>query len=208
MKSNVITAAFAEGSARTGTRSLTQYDYGQILRFSGIDLPEVYEVYFSNHPASPGRAKKQIGNSSGVSIPDEYLQSGLPVYAWLFLHTDEDDGETVYTAIIPVNRRAEATPEEPTPVQQDAITQAIAALNNAVDQTGSDVSTAQEAAASAQESADRAEEYADRAEQAADSAGYMDFSIDNNGHVIYLRTDQVAVDFALEGGHLIMEAGI
>ena len=128
---NITTVYFTGG--RTGkAQSLTQYDYGQILQFSGIDLPEIYEVYFSNDPTTPGKAKKQIGTASGVTIPDEYLLTGLPVYAWVYVHTGDSDGETVYSVMIPVRQRAEPTPEEPTPVQQDAITEAIAAMQEMV----------------------------------------------------------------------------
>lgn len=56
------------------------------------------------------------------------------------------------------------------------------------------------------EEADRAETAADRAEQAAANAGYMTIGMDENGHLIYERTDSVDVDFALNtDGHLVME---
>ena len=52
--------------------------------------------------------------------------------SYIYLHEGEDDGETEYKALIPVIGRPEPSDLEPTPVQQDAITQAIAALNTAV----------------------------------------------------------------------------
>jgi hypothetical protein len=51
--------------------------------------------------------------------------------------------------------------------------------------------------------ADRAATQADRAEQAAAQAGYLDFEIDQRGHLIYTRTDNVTADFSIEGGRLI-----
>ena len=64
---------------------------------------------------------------------------------------------------------------------------------------------AETAAQGAEQSKTDAEAAADQAEQAAANAGYMFFHIDNNGHLIYERTDNVDVDFALLDGHLYME---
>lgn len=126
--SNVVNA-HVRGTT-CGTTPLYQYDYGQILKIHGVELPDAYEVHFSN--TQNGNATVSIGNADGVQIPDIYLRSGAPVYAWIYLHTGEDDGETKYLITIPVIGRAAITGDTPTPVQQDAITQAIAALNNGV----------------------------------------------------------------------------
>ena len=139
---NIVTAVF--GASRVvKTRALYQWDYGQVLQFEGLDLPDAYTVHFSNQGIQ-GTAKTQVGNADGVSIPDEYLTTGLTVYAWVYLHAGEDDGETTYAVIIPVTARPQPTEEEPTPVQQGVINQAIAALNAGVE-------AAQEAAESVQD---------------------------------------------------------
>ena len=131
-KTNITYATFTAGRT-TKTKPLYQYDYGQILRFRGLTLPDSYEVHFSNNDQA-GTAKTAIGTSEGVEIPDEFLTNGNPVFAWVFLHTGQSDGETVYKVIIPVTRRSRATDTPPTPEQQSAITQAIALLNQAVAQ--------------------------------------------------------------------------
>ena len=65
---------------------------------------------------------------------------------------------------------------------------------------------ASEYAQNASESATSAEADADRAEQAASDAGYMEFHIDDNGHLIYEHTSNVdQIDFELVNGHLILE---
>lgn len=65
--------------------------------------------------------------------------------------------------------------------------------------------TASEAAATAaQGCAASAYNDAERAEQAAANAGYLDMEI-VDGDLIYTRTDQVDVDFALVDGDLVME---
>lgn len=59
---------------------------------------------------------------------------------------------------------------------------------------------------SASASATEAEEWADKAEQAAADAGYMEFHIDEDGHLIYEHTSNVDdIDFELINGHLILE---
>jgi len=76
-------------------------------------LPAAYEVHFSNKIAND--ATTSVGNQNGVLIPDQYLLNGLPVYAWVFLHTGLTDGETKYAVNIPVIKRSKPTNEEPTP---------------------------------------------------------------------------------------------
>lgn len=137
---NIIHATF--GSTREAvTRAIHQYDYGQVLRFVGIALPSTYEVHFSN--SKTGTARTVIGDENGVTIPEYYTQSGADIYAWVYLHTGQNDGETVYTVRIPVKSRAQPTDEEPTPVEQTAITQAIAALNAGVETVQEGVATVQ-----------------------------------------------------------------
>lgn len=80
------------------------------------------------------------------------------------------------------------------------------AAENARDLAQQYRNSAQQYARNAGFSADRAAADADRAEQAATNAGYLDVEIDENGHLIYTRTDAVDVDFELDNGHLIMEA--
>ena len=137
MRDNVITATY-NGTGRYKTQPLYQYDYGQLLKINGVELPSAYEVHFSN--AIHGNATTQIGNADGVSIPDMYLLSGQTVYAWLFLHSGADDGETEFIITIPVLPRAKPTDQQPTPVQQSAIDEAILALQQALYEAGVTVS--------------------------------------------------------------------
>lgn len=134
MATNIIVAKFCADQTRAWTDELWQYDYGQILKFDGLELPDAYEVHFSNQPLT-GETITQIGNADGVTIPDQFLQSGEVVYAWVYLHAGEDDGETEYMVTIPVSKRPEPSNEVPTPVEQSAIDQAIAALNIAVEKS-------------------------------------------------------------------------
>ena len=175
MNDNVIVASFSDARHETRTRRVYQYDYGMVLTVDGIDLPTAFEAHFSNTDDS-GTSVTQIGSDGAVDIPDEYLLTGLPVYCWIYLHTGEDDGETVYKITIPVKKRAQPTNEEPTPVQQDAITQAIAALNSAVTQTGQDAESAEASASDAADSAEEAKGYKEAAQTSATNAARSDSS--------------------------------
>ena len=143
MRGNTITLHMTNKGVGHAS-GLFQYDYGQKLVITGIDLPEAYEVHFSNQ--EHGGSKTVIGNSTGVDISDEYLLSGENVHVWLFLHDSNSDGETEYYGVIHVQRRARPTDAEPTPVQQDVITQTIAALNEAVESVPGAIDTALEEA--------------------------------------------------------------
>lgn len=143
---NIIAASFG-GATVCRTAPAYQYDYGQLLTFPDLELPTAFECHFSN--TERGTSVTQIGANNTVTIPDTMFQTGAYIYAWVFLHTGEDDGETEYMAVIPVLKRAQPTDDIPTPVEQSAITQAIAALNAAVEQTGEDVADAAASAAAA-----------------------------------------------------------
>ena len=232
---NIITAEFSDGCMYEETLPLYQWDYGQILQITGLDLPEAYQVHFSNQRES-GTTITMIGEASGVQIPDNLLQTGENVYAWIFLHSGDDDGETEYQIKIPVLLRPQPSDEEPTQTQQSAIDQAITALNNAVDAAEGFADAAEE---SAQTAAEKAEEaygesedaeawavgqrggvdvavtdetyhnnskfYSEVAEQAAASSGWINLYIDEYGHLIYEKTDNVDLSFSIQNGHLIVE---
>ena len=85
---NVTKVRFSGHSATA--EPLYQYDYGQILTFCGVDLPDSYEVHFAKD--GDAQTVSVLGDSSGVLVPDMYLTTAKTVYAWLFLHEGEDAG--------------------------------------------------------------------------------------------------------------------
>lgn len=146
---NVITACFPCGEKSAVTEKRWQWSYGQILKFQGIpDLPDVFNVHFSGQP-SAGTAKSWPAQNGQVEIPNEYLETGGPVYAWIFLHEGEEDGETVYDITIPVKRRPQPTDEPITPTQQSAIDTAIAILQSSAATASEQAEIATEAAETA-----------------------------------------------------------
>ena len=184
MERNIIKAVFT-GDRYCKTRKLTRQDFGGVLQFVNASLPENFQVHFSHTRENTGTAKTWPGTrDGGVTIPDEYLLTGLPVYAWVFVQT-ETSGWSAYVVEMPVDAKPTVTDAPPTPREKTAWDEAIERLNTATD---------------------AAEEAAERAEQAAANAGYMFFYIDERGHLIYQRTSNTQVDFYLENGHLYVEA--
>lgn len=124
----MIEAVFRKDSTKVYTKSLTQHDKGQLLKFIGVHLPEVFEVHFSNDSEN-GVATVVRGEDNIVAIPDAYLATGEYVRAWLYdeheetsyktdYHVDEEilyedqrdpvtwtKGTTLYQVVIPVIRR-------------------------------------------------------------------------------------------------------
>lgn len=169
-----VTAVF--GALRTTTTApLYKIDEGVILRITGVaDLPEYFEVDFSNRP--DGTATRMMGHDGYVTIPDALLQTGLPIWCWIYVVNDTT-GRTVYTVKIPVKIRATVDGADPTPEQADIITQAINALNEAGDGAEQSAESAQASAESAAQSvasirgyAEDAQEYAEDAARSAEEA--------------------------------------
>lgn len=113
------------------TSSLYQYDYGQKLQINGLELPQTFEVHFTLRTGYT--TTTVLGTDNVVDIPDELLTEAGDLVCYIYLHAGADDGETEYKITIPVKARPEPSDYEPTPVEQDIITQTIAALNEAVD---------------------------------------------------------------------------
>lgn len=133
LKQNIIYVYF-KGKHLTTSKSQYQYNHGQFLYFADLDLPQAFEVHFSNE--DKGYSKPKVGSNKLVEIPDEYFWSGASqIYAWVYLHGDTNDGETIYEVKIPLTKRAKPTDEEPLPQQESAMERAIAELNNAVEIT-------------------------------------------------------------------------
>lgn len=86
-----IIAAFKNGSNKTYTKSVHQFDKGQKLIVTGIELPENYEIHISNSKNS-GIASSYVGHLDGTTIPDAYFVSGEYVYCWIYATKKEEYG--------------------------------------------------------------------------------------------------------------------
>ncbi len=146
-----------------------QWNYGQILRIQGGNLPKAVEVHFSLEETS-GTSVTRIGTTTdGVteaSIPDSLLENnncsqGYTIYAYIYLE-DGTAGRTEYEIAIPVKARTK--PEVPgTPEEPELFRETVKAVNDAADR-------AEQAEQNAKASATEASKYAASASESAVAA--------------------------------------
>lgn len=195
MADNVIKAVFASGR-RVKTAPLWRYDHGIKLQPIGLELPDNYEMHFSN--SETGEAKTVLADASGAVIPAEYLIPGTEVYAWIYLVGDSY-GRTKAQITIPVSAKARPTDQEPTPEQQPVIEQAIAALNDATGKAEAASESAEQSRDAAAESASQAEHWAELAQQGAEEAGYVWFETDpDTGEIMVTVAGSLENDIQFE----------
>lgn len=153
MALNVTVADVTIDDIRTvASPPLAQWDRGQILQITGIELPTAYKVEFCNKGDSV--TVPMIGNADGVEIPNALLETGKPILAYVVLYEGDNDRETEYWITINVSARPEPKDEVPDPGQQSEVDQLIDALNDAVENAEA---SAEESATSAEESQSHAQ---------------------------------------------------
>ena len=208
MDEHIINISFGSNQYATA-KAREQYSYGQEIAFSNIELPEVFQAYFSNSPT--GEAKPVSGQDGKVLIPDEYFLSGEPVYCYILIHDASTDGRTKYVAKIPIEPRPELTEMELTEVQRDIATEAIATLQEATarvtdmaEQVSNNLAITVQNAEQSSLDADRAEQSAQDANQSALTAeekatlanGYM-----NNAEQSKQDAEDIVEDFRTEANN-------
>ena len=124
MNNNIITAVFSEAETNIRAETAWQYDYGQILRIQGLNLPRAVEMHFSLEETG-GTSVTRIGTTkdsvTDVPIPDSMLENeetdqNYKIYAFIYL-SENTAGNTEHKITIPVKARPKpevpGTPEEP-----------------------------------------------------------------------------------------------
>ena len=153
---NIVSAKL--DSRYASTLGVWQYDYGQVLRITGPELPPAVEVQFSLDEKS-GETLSRVGTTvdgvTEVKIPDELLKhsatSNYRIYAYIYL-TDETSGNTKYEIIIPVRVRSKPTsPAEDPETDPDLFRETVVAVNASAERAENAASSAMESAASADE---------------------------------------------------------
>ena len=155
MDTSKIIKGVVSNGRYTVTAPIAKENYGIYLQIEGAELPETYQVDFSNDEHH-GTSVTMIGNADGVKIPRQFIDTGKDVFAFLYW-VGEDYGKTVYKFRIPNKLRPDRTNIAPTPEEQSVIDQTLFALNEAVEQTSRDVVSADQSAQSAQGYAEQAE---------------------------------------------------
>ena len=145
MENRIVTAVFKD-SKNTKVSDVWQWDYGQILRIQGLDLPTAVEVDFAVAGASESIAR--IGTTkdgvTDVVIPDSLIETGNNLVAYIYLR-DAESGNTEYQIDMLVTKRAKPEAYN-TPEDKELFGQAVEAVNTAADRAEKAEQSAQEAA--------------------------------------------------------------
>lgn len=157
---------------------LWQYDYGQILRITGVDFPKAVEIQFSLNEKS-GSVITRIGTTTDgvteVKIPDELLKNegksqDYSIYAYIYL-ADESSGNTEYKIVLHVKSRTkpENQSEEPLP-EPNIFHKTVEAVNASADRAEKAEQKAKASATEASKHASSASESAVAAEKTKEDA--------------------------------------
>ena len=121
----------------------SQWNYGEVLRIQGLNLPKSVEIHFSLEETA-GQAIPRIGTTkdgvTDVVIPDSLLENegelqDYFVYVWIYL-TDATSGRTEHSLSIKVKARSK--PEIPGGDDNaDPFREAIEEVNSAADRAES-----------------------------------------------------------------------
>ena len=154
----------------TERHGLIQYDYGQILRIHGLDLPQAVEIQFS-YREKGGTTENRVGTTKDgiteVQIPDKMLKNNGTTqdYAiWVFIYVvDETSGNTVYRIKLHVDSRPAPGEIGEDPDEPHLLDEAVNAVNAAADR-------AEQAEQNAKASAIETGKYAASASESATAA--------------------------------------
>ncbi len=136
----MITVVFSGNeNVKNYITGLWQYDFGQVLRIQGLDLPTAVEIHFSLQETE-GEAVTRIGTTkdgvTDVVIPDSMLENedtemDYNIYVFIYL-TDEGSGETEKKITLKVKSRPR--PEAfNSPEDGELFREVIKEVNNAAD---------------------------------------------------------------------------
>ena len=136
----MITAIFENNQLVSYSLKTWQYDYGQILRIEGLNLPTAIEIHFALTEKG-GEAVTRIGMTkdgvTDVVIPDRFLENNdvtqdYRIYAFIYLR-DDTSGQTEYK--IPISVTSRPKPEAfNRPEDGEIFKEAIQAVRQSADQ--------------------------------------------------------------------------
>ena len=162
----MITAIFENNQLMSYSLKTWQYDYGQILRIEGLNLPTAVEIHFSLTEKG-GESVTRVGMTkdgvTDVVIPDSFLENNditqdYQIYAFIYLR-DDTSGQTEYK--IPISVTSRPKPEAfNRPEDGEIFKEAIQAVRQSADQ--------------AAESARQAESIKESVQNMVDTIGSID----------------------------------
>lgn len=131
----MVIANFTQDEKTKYVEGLDQYDYGQVLRIQGLNLPTAVEIHFGLDETG-GTTVTRIGTTkdgvTDVTIPDSMLENNdtdmnYSIYVFVYL-TDSSSGKT--TRRIKIQVKARSKPEAfDRPGDAELFREAIKAVN-------------------------------------------------------------------------------
>ena len=139
------------------TDELWQYDFGQKIQVTGIELPDVCEVHFQYDNLTETKTVTGYKQEDAliIDIPNEALTSRGIIKMYIYLVSSEE-GRTVNVAIMHVNRRMKPEGFE-VPEDIDLFHHTLLAANEYMQQTKSAKKSAETAANQAEDAKKAAE---------------------------------------------------
>lgn len=152
------------------TDELWQYDFGQKIEVTGIELPDVCEVHFQYDNLTETKTVTGYKQEDAliIDIPNEALTSRGIIKLYIYLVSSEE-GRTVNVAIMHVNRRMKPEGFE-VPEDIDLFHHTLLAANEYMYQTKNAKKSAETAADQAESARKSAETSADEAKTAKENA--------------------------------------
>lgn len=187
---------------------LIQYDYGQILRIHGLDLPPAVEIQFS-YREKGGTTENRIGTTKDgiteVQIPDAMLKNNGTTqdYAiWVFVYvTDATSGNTVYRIKLYVDSRPAPGGEiSEDPDEPHLLDEAVNAVNAAAERAETAESNVEQYVADAKKASSEASESAEKAKSDREAVEKLKVNFDTATESI-LKTASDARDEAESWAH-------
>lgn len=163
-----VFSRFGEEIELTG--ELWQYDFGQKIQVTGIELPDVCEVHFQYDNLTETKTVTGYKQEDAliIDIPNEALTSRGIIKLYIYLVSSEE-GRTVNVAIMHVNRRMKPEGFE-VPEDIDLFHHTLLAAGEYMQQTKSAKKSAETAANQAESAKNAAEAAAGSAQASADEA--------------------------------------
>ena len=148
------------------TDELWQYDFGQKIQVTGIELPDVCEVHFQYDNLTETKTVTGYKQEDAliIDIPNEALTSRGIIKLYIYLVSSEE-GRTVNVAIMHVNRRMKPEGFE-VPEDIDLFHHTLLAANEYMQQTKSAKKSAETAANQAEDAKNAAVQAKEAAEKA------------------------------------------
>ena len=220
MNTSKILRAVVGSGRYTETAAITKEDYGIILKIEGIELPETYEIDFSNDRKEgtsvtmmkttyifhiPNRVRPDRTNEQPEPEQQSVIDQTIAALNDAVETTSKsasDAAESAGAAEQSAENAAESASQSAESASQASASATSAAQS--AQQASASASMANAAATSASASASSAATSAERAEQSAAQSGYLWFYIEN-GKLYMDRTPNTKVNFYMENGKLYVE---